>query len=140
MKAEIAEKLALALESGEYEKGTGSLRSCDDKFCCLGVLCDLYHKETGEGEWVTHDDGIYFYDGGQSSSVVLIDTVLNWSGMSFNNGTVNDLDPTPLYKGEHNSKSYGKNYKTKALAEANDWAPITFPEMAALIRKNAHRL
>lgn len=34
-----------ALDSGDYEQGIGMLRSDDNKFCCLGVLCDL----TGEG-------------------------------------------------------------------------------------------
>lgn len=30
-----------ALRSGKYQQGLGCLRSLDDKFCCLGVLCDL---------------------------------------------------------------------------------------------------
>lgn len=30
-----------ALESGEYKKGLGTLRDCDDTFCCLGVLADV---------------------------------------------------------------------------------------------------
>ncbi len=39
-----------ALESGKYKQGKNRLRT-DDKFCCLGVLCDIYRKETGKGEW-----------------------------------------------------------------------------------------
>lgn len=30
-----------ALRSGEYRQGGGVLRSSDDRFCCLGVACDL---------------------------------------------------------------------------------------------------
>lgn len=30
-----------ALRSGKYRQGKGKLRSFDDKFCCLGVLCDI---------------------------------------------------------------------------------------------------
>lgn len=30
-----------ALRSGEYKQGQGYLRSHDDHYCCLGVLCDL---------------------------------------------------------------------------------------------------
>lgn len=30
-----------ALRSGEYQQGTGCLRTGDDNFCCLGVLSDL---------------------------------------------------------------------------------------------------
>lgn len=39
-----------ALRSGKYKQGQGQLK-CGDKFCCLGVLCDLHSKETGE-EWL----------------------------------------------------------------------------------------
>lgn len=30
-----------ALRSDEYEQGVGKLRNADNKFCCLGVLCDV---------------------------------------------------------------------------------------------------
>ena len=30
-----------ALRSGKYEQGKGRLRTNEDKFCCLGVLCDI---------------------------------------------------------------------------------------------------
>jgi len=36
-----------ALRSGKYEQANGQLQR-SDKFCCLGVLCDLYAKEIGE--------------------------------------------------------------------------------------------
>lgn len=31
-----------ALRSGKYEQGEGALRDSYDKFCCLGVACDIY--------------------------------------------------------------------------------------------------
>lgn len=34
-----------ALRSDEYAQGTFSLRSKEDEFCCLGVLCDIAVKE-----------------------------------------------------------------------------------------------
>jgi hypothetical protein len=52
MDPEIKAKWIAALESGEYKKGKHKLRGGDDTFCCLGVLCDIYHKETGKGEWL----------------------------------------------------------------------------------------
>ena len=30
-----------ALRSGEYKQGRGVLRSKEDEYCCLGVLCDV---------------------------------------------------------------------------------------------------
>lgn len=49
MKKEIADRWVAALESGEYKQGQRRLR-CNDEYCSLGVLCDLYSKETGI-EW-----------------------------------------------------------------------------------------
>ncbi len=40
MNAEIKNRWAAALLSGNYKQGQGSLRVCDN-FCCLGVLCDV---------------------------------------------------------------------------------------------------
>lgn len=44
MKIEIKEKWVNALRSGEYQQGKGGLL-CEGKYCCLGVLSDLYAKE-----------------------------------------------------------------------------------------------
>lgn len=44
------DKLMQALVSDEYTQGRHSLRT-GDSFCCLGVACDLYAKETGIGNW-----------------------------------------------------------------------------------------
>lgn len=39
-----------ALRSGEYEQGRTWLRE-NDRYCCLGVACELYRKHTGIGRW-----------------------------------------------------------------------------------------
>ena len=49
-----------ALRSGKYPQTQGYLRSSkrDDRpegFCCLGVLCDLFQKDTGKGRWQSKD-------------------------------------------------------------------------------------
>lgn len=41
MKADLKAKWLEALRSGKYEQGSGVLRDNADRFCCLGVLCDL---------------------------------------------------------------------------------------------------
>src|SRR5690242_10707227 len=51
MKQDIKNKLSAALVSGEYTQGHGALR-INDTYCMMGVLCDLYRKDTGCGEWV----------------------------------------------------------------------------------------
>lgn len=37
-----------ALRSGKYKQGRGQLRSAGNKFCCLGVLCNLHAQEHPE--------------------------------------------------------------------------------------------
>jgi hypothetical protein len=81
MKATIKTMWTESLRSGEFQKGTGALctvqnvisqrnavsldeatqeTKLEDEFCCLGVLCELYRRSTGNGEWVAPvtDDGI----------------------------------------------------------------------------------
>lgn len=41
LKQDIKQKWVAALRSGEYVQGRAKLRSGDDQFCCLGVLCDV---------------------------------------------------------------------------------------------------
>ena len=51
MQPEILAAWIQALESGEYDQGRKVLRSTDNKYCCLGVVCDIvagdewYEKE-----------------------------------------------------------------------------------------------
>ena len=40
MKSELKAKWLEALRSGKYEQAKGCLRK-DDRYCCLGVLCDV---------------------------------------------------------------------------------------------------
>lgn len=44
MNTDIKTEWIAALRSGKYKQGRGKLR-VDDKFCCLGVLCDLYDNK-----------------------------------------------------------------------------------------------
>lgn len=43
MKKEWAKKWVKALRSGKYKRGTGQLKK-GDKYCCLGVLCEITGK------------------------------------------------------------------------------------------------
>ncbi len=45
-----AKKWVKALLSGKYKQADGQLRD-GDKFCCLGVACDLYAKEHSGYIW-----------------------------------------------------------------------------------------
>lgn len=38
---EVAKKWVAALRSGKYKQGREFLRDRDDRYCCLGVLCEI---------------------------------------------------------------------------------------------------
>jgi hypothetical protein len=59
MNSEYKQKWVDALTSGGYEQGNGFLRQ-GNKFCCLGVLCDIVDPE-GWGVRGRGMDGIICY-------------------------------------------------------------------------------
>lgn len=71
-----------ALRGGKYKQARGFLRRNGDaeRFCCLGVLCDLYRKEEG-GAWSDH----VFEANGLYSSSVLPEPVHVWADLDDEN-------------------------------------------------------
>lgn len=57
MQPELKQKWIEALRSGKYKQGVGVLRSATDKFCCLGVLCDI----TDNNSWKLNSYAGYYY-------------------------------------------------------------------------------
>jgi hypothetical protein len=45
MDAELKAKWIAALRSGDYKKGRVSLRSEENRYCCLGVLCEVMNVQ-----------------------------------------------------------------------------------------------
>lgn len=59
----IADRRREALElmrSGELAQGQRLLRTKNDGYCCLGVLCESFRRQTGQGRWELHDRGYEF--------------------------------------------------------------------------------
>ena len=76
-----------ALRSDEFEQGTGVLRDDDNHYCCLGVLCELYSRHSGEVATWTKDNswGQYnFLDEGET----LPKEVRDWAGIESFSGDV----------------------------------------------------
>jgi hypothetical protein len=82
MSTQIKQQWVTALRSGEYTQASSNLRT-EEGFCCLGVLCDLYSKDTGT-EWeVNHTADakpIPFYSFVNEGSFLPI-AVVNWAGL-----------------------------------------------------------
>lgn len=115
-----------ALKSGEFTQGRLVLRSPNGNWCCLGVLCELYRRDTGNGEWkgeYTCDDysnsrGVLFEISKYSTFSQLVKPVTEWAGLDSN-------DPT-VYDGTGNKKS---------LAALND-ARTDWNTLAGIIERN----
>lgn len=106
-------KWVQVLESGEFNQAHAVLRD-GDKFCCLGVACEVYRRQTGKGGWMHHS----WTEDGNTKDAYLPDTVREWLGVRTENGT------------------YIKGDEERTLIDLNDSirAPKTFTEIAAVIR------
>lgn len=115
MNKEIKQQWLAALRSGEYEQGQEQLRSMDDKFCCLGVLCDLHAKATGNTWTEQEEDYNFSYE---DFPEVLPSVVQEWAGLPANTGAA-------LYATEAGFRE---------LTALNDGG-YTFEQLATLIEK-----
>ena len=113
MKRSIARKWANALDSGEYKQCQGQLRKAD-KWCCLGVLCNLHAQEHPELAATQKKKSKYF-----GESEVLPHEVIEWAGMRSDVGYI----------------EYGRS-----LAGLNDDFGWMFSDLAKVIRKEWKKL
>lgn len=99
MKHEVKQKWLAALRSGEYKQGRDALCNIDNEFCCLGVLCDIFRKETNNGEW--SKIGTFFLN--DDSYVDFLPTeVAYWAGLEVTNPTPEN-SPSLSYMNDHGS-------------------------------------
>lgn len=91
MNPEVKTLWVQALRSGEYQQGTGRLNRTDSLtqttgYCCLGVLCDVYNKNTGKGKWVPDRRGVFgnafVAASNDMSATTLPNAVTEWSGLN----------------------------------------------------------
>ena len=130
MNKDIAEKWAVLLESNEFAQSSGKLRRTEG-YCCLGVLCELYRRETGQGMWVEcegDNTGMYDFQWLNNQrrtdvpATLLPPVVQAWAGMRDNAGSMAErsLNKTPLYR-------------------SND-DKVPFKQIAYIIRENVNCL
>lgn len=95
MNSEVKALWLAALESGEYKQCKGALKGKDENgqwgYCCLGVLDDIYAKQTGKGKW--KDEGtIAEFDDGEGNDNIVPRTgypttrIYEWAGLSHEDG------------------------------------------------------
>ncbi len=89
MNKDIKAEWIKALLSGDYGQGESCLRQ-DNKFCCLGVLCDIHAKsDCADEDWKpdNYEDHMYYL--GQSLS--LPNEVRLWAGLTQSNPTFSNI-------------------------------------------------
>jgi len=101
-----------ALRSEKYQQGQDKLRD-GNKFCCLGVACDI----SGLGEWVTtehfDDDGMPLTgyeipDVTDTECHVLPVKVMEWLGVDNSEVTILDNDVDLLTRANDEGYSFSK--------------------------------
>lgn len=119
MNPEVKAKWVAALESGEFQQGQGQLRTMAGEFCCLGVLCEMYRRETGSGEW----DESKFITENERGKGTPPEVVGKWAG----------------FEGDYVNPEVFIDGLQQSVAEFNDGggghSPKTFAEIAAAIRE-----
>lgn len=109
-----------ALRSGEYKQTDGCLKDSIG-YCCLGVLCELHNKVTGDGQW--NYDNAYGDDLNKRDDVPP-DCVISWAGLPREN---------PLVEYEYETYSTQEVRKAR-IAELND-SGMTFADIADIIEE-----
>ncbi len=128
MNPEVKEKWLAALRSGDYTQGQDVLWH-KNKFCCLGVLCDIHAKETNNlHQW----EKVYCYFG---HDIDLPDEVTKWAGLKDRN----PLIPVEVIKKVESAflileKPSYRTVEKIDLATINDNC-IPFNEIADLIEE-----
>jgi hypothetical protein len=90
MNQQVKEKWLSALRSGDYQQTKSCLHK-GDRFCCLGVLCDLYGKEHNV-EWKLVDAGIYYEF--QDKKAILPLSVRKWADIVSTDPYINSRSST----------------------------------------------
>lgn len=109
MNQEVKRKWVKALRSGDYEQGFGRLRS-GNKFCVLGVLCNLHAQEHPGVAKRQKDTGAYL-----KATHCLPHQVIKWAGLG----------------DDHVCVGIGDFHKS--LINLNDTRRLSFKELAAAI-------
>lgn len=128
MNHDIKKEWVEALRSGEYKQGKMNLRSKNDEYCCLGVLCDIYRKKVaGAPDWNPVSDLKKTYQYGDSYGYPPVE-VRDWAGHD-----VFQYIDASKHAPEQVDKNYGEAQMT--LVALNDGG-ATFEQIANLIEES----
>jgi hypothetical protein len=99
MNQEIKKKWLIALKSDKYEKGKHFLFK-DNKYCCLGVLCDIYAIE------YKLDNTQIKLLSNDNENKILSSEVVCWSGLNEKNPSLYFPNLTSIAEINDNSETF----------------------------------
>lgn len=111
---ELRKKWIEALRSDKYKQGREQLRKGKDRFCCLGVLCDVFDN----GQWKLDSDifgTIYFYNSNDKVPPISVCDAVGFRKAFRNASVIADL------------------------ANLNDREGLSFSEIADLLEEHPER-
>lgn len=92
----IAKKWVKALRSGKYRQGRGVLRTGNDSYCCLGVLCDIAGAEWKQEGLQSDLNGDYAaISSGHEDYCCIPSPVVKATGMKTTTGSYDSLTDKP---------------------------------------------
>ncbi len=95
MKEEIKARWCTALRSGDFEQGKEALHP-QGKFCCLGVLTDLYIQDHDNAKWAEPNllgsQQYFILDGKEKRTDYLNTEVSTWAGLESHNPQTNSAE------------------------------------------------
>ncbi len=112
-----------ALRSGEYEQGFGRLRSEDDEYCVLGVLCDVANPQG----WVQLEEK-WFYTTGDKIHT----TTFAFEKMGLRYPSVEG------YLVASYPEMVAPNSSRVSLVSLNDTSKLPFSAMADIVEKSPY--
>jgi len=130
MNPQVKEMWVNALMSGDYEQTQGKLRTTTG-FCCLGVLTDLYAKETNQ-DWILESsdpeniatEDYYTFE---QTDDFLPESVKQWAGLD-------SVCPKVMVENDDCCEEFGDDeYIPQELSELNDNGE-SFIQIAKLIQ------
>lgn len=114
-------KLVAALRSGEYKQGKGRLYD-GQRYCPLGIACDLFSKEVG-GRFFVDGNDYFFRYGSLYERNYLLDAVACYFGFA-----------------SHTGRFISVNHGITSLALLNDDYDKSFLEIADIIESEPEGL
>lgn len=133
MKAAVLDEVIKRLRSGEYRQGQSALRQRgedSDRYCCLGVMCEIAVEEGVIQRGDTPSIGWPYSYGPKDDQMYLPDAVVDWAGIEV------DFEKDPDY-GDYYYEQRGQASENQAdsLAVMND-SGKAFPEIADWMEAN----